>query len=79
MKITFISWLWGMVSEKVLSPHIFLSAKVKTPLKPWEGKEIGLGVLICLDMVSIETLDLDSSKTDILTVEKVSMPYKAKS
>jgi hypothetical protein len=31
-----------MVSEKVLSPHIFLSAdaKVKTPLKPWEGKEI---------------------------------------
>ena len=28
--------------------------------------------MICLDVVSIETLDLDISKTDISTVEKIS-------
>ncbi len=30
-------------------------------------KMLAWGVSICLDMVSIETLDLDSSKTEILT------------
>jgi hypothetical protein len=29
-----------------------------------------LGVSICLNVLSIETLDLDSSKTDISTVKK---------
>ncbi len=32
---------------------------------------LSLGASICLDMLSIKTLDLDISKTDNLTVEKI--------
>ncbi len=31
--------------------------------------KLGLGVLICLDMVSIETLDLDTGREPVSTVE----------
>jgi hypothetical protein len=34
------------------------------------AKYVGLGDSVCLDLVSIETLDLDSSKTNVSTVQK---------
>ena len=39
-------------------------------LKIVEYKNVGLEVSICLDMFSIETFGLDSSKNDISTVQK---------
>jgi hypothetical protein len=38
--------------------------------------KVSLGVSICLDMLSIGTLDLNISKTDISTVEKISTVQK---
>ncbi len=42
-------------------------------------QNLGLGVSIFLDMFFIETFGLDSSKNDILTVQKVLTVLKAKS
>ncbi len=36
-----------------------------------------LGVSICLDVVSIETLDLDTKKKSVSTVEKISTVSKS--
>jgi hypothetical protein len=36
-----------------------------------------MGVSICLDMVSIETLDLDTKKWSVSTVEKISTSTKS--
>ena len=38
---------------------------------------LGLGVSICLDVVSIETLDLDVVKELVSTVEKISTASKS--
>ncbi len=38
---------------------------------------ISMGVLICLDVVSIETLDLDTGKRLVSTVEKISTLSKS--
>ncbi len=38
---------------------------------------IRLGVLICLDVVSIETLDLDTEKKSVSTAKKISTPKKS--
>jgi hypothetical protein len=38
---------------------------------------LSLGVSICLDVVSIETLDLDTKKKSVSTVEKISTVSKS--
>ena len=40
-------------------------------------KDVGLGVSICLDVVSIETLDLDTEKKSVSTAEKISTVSKS--
>ena len=40
--------------------------------KDKKDKKVRLGVSICLDVVSIETLDLDTEKKSVSTVEKIS-------
>jgi hypothetical protein len=42
-----------------------------------QGLIITLGVSICLDRVSIETLDLDTKKQSVSTVEKISTVSKS--
>jgi hypothetical protein len=46
-----------------------------------KGKQskVSMGVSICLDMVSIESLDLDSFNKDISTFEKLSTASKSRS
>ena len=41
------------------------------------GKKLTLGVSICLDRVSIETLDLDTGRELVSTVEKISTLSKS--
>ena len=38
---------------------------------------LSLGVLICLNVISIETLDLDTKKKLVSTVEKISTVLKS--
>ncbi len=49
------------------NPNIIISYKIL----------ISMGVLICLDVVSIETLDLDTGKRLVSTVEKISTLSKS--
>jgi hypothetical protein len=42
-----------------------------------QGGNITLGVLICLDVVSIKTLDLDAKKGPVSTIEKISTVSKS--
>jgi hypothetical protein len=39
--------------------------------------KLSMGVSICLDMVSIETLDLDTKKRSVSTVKKISTSTKS--
>jgi hypothetical protein len=41
-----------------------------------QGIWLSLGVSICLDVVSIETLDLDTEKKSVSTAEKISTVSK---
>jgi hypothetical protein len=69
--------IWGYASTKslrTLGSDQFVrkvSLVLSLYLTFWKAKSLGLGVSICLDMVSIETFGLDSSKNDISTVGKV--------
>jgi hypothetical protein len=50
-----------------------LAALTVKNIKTFEVKfTLRLGVSICLDVVSIETLDLDTEKKSVSTVEKIS-------
>jgi hypothetical protein len=54
-----------------------LNFKVKLRFFFWNGNKISLGVSICLDRVSIESLNLDVVKECVSTVEKISTASKS--
>ena len=62
----------GPLNVITLGQTTFDNNRRKIPLKEefFGAKYVGLGDSVCLDLVSIETLDLDSSKTNVSTVQK---------
>ncbi len=84
LKIELLSqnvFLCETVSELALSWSLLfaqtkrLFVKLKTSLKTL-GFSLSLGVSICLDRVSIETLNLDTGQKWVSTVEKILDTFK---
>ncbi len=72
-----LHFLLNISTLKVISLSHFLVDLGQANGPHFDQLKLRLGVSICLDVVSIETLDLDTEKKSVSTAEKISTVSKS--